>query len=291
MHQIITMAGTLSFRQIVLIRLINEGFLGIIPEMFITNPSACVEVSRMQDYGLWMTDKVTFKDDASAEIQIKVLMPTAYSKMVGDALMLDKLSEEDIKRTIESLALSEKGEPAEGITKEDFDASNFWTEYNEEEEKLSFKQGRPKAIRDVASLPDDMTHVMKGKDLVGNAKTSAHSGNYMRAIDDIMKALEEFKLCKSDKVRQPVIDDALYDLKEFFEVCKDDDGGLRILKGRRQYYKSVLDEIKGEYLNVCITFLNGAEEKEEGFDEELGQKEIDSWFKNSVAENEANGVK
>ena len=52
-------------------------------------------------------------------------MPTVYSKMVDEALMLDKLSEEDIKRTLESLSLSEKGEPAEGITKEDFNASNL----------------------------------------------------------------------------------------------------------------------------------------------------------------------
>ena len=193
MHQIITMAGALSFRQIVLIRLINEGFIGITSEMFITNPSACVEVSRMQDYGLWMTDKVTFKDDASAEIQIKDLQPTVYSKMVGEALMLDKLSEEDIKRTIESLALSEKGEPAEGITKEDFDASNFWTEYNEEEEKLSFKQGRPKAIRDVATLPDDITHLTRGKDLMKEASDYAMTGNMLQCIDYCMNAIKEFK--------------------------------------------------------------------------------------------------
>lgn len=179
MHQIITMAGTLSFRQIVLIRLINEGFIGIDPDMFITNPSACVEVSRMQDYGLWMTDKVTFKDDASAEIQIKDLMPTVYAKMVGGALMLDKLSEEDIKRTIESLSLSEKGEPAEGITKEDFNASNLWTEYNEEEEKLTLNREGRKPLNAMVTSPEDTAHVHRGENMMSDASDHAHSGNLM----------------------------------------------------------------------------------------------------------------
>ena len=93
--------------------------------------------------------------------------------------MLDKLSEEDIKRTLESLSLSEKGEPAEGITKEDFNASNLWTEYNEEEEGLSLKQGRPKAIREVASLPDDITHLTRGKDMMKEASDYAMIGNML----------------------------------------------------------------------------------------------------------------
>ena len=89
MHQIIMMAGTLTYRQVVLIRLICEGFKGISPEMFVTNPSACVEINRMRDYGLWMTDMAMFKNDASATIQVKLLKPTNYTQMVYDALMLE----------------------------------------------------------------------------------------------------------------------------------------------------------------------------------------------------------
>lgn len=278
MHQIITMAGTLSFRQIVLIRLINEGFLGIAPEMFITNPSACVEISRMQDYGLWMTDKVTFKDDASAEIQIKDLMPTVYAKMVGEALMLDKLSEEDIKRTIESLSLSEKGEPAEGITKEDFNASNLWTEYSEEEEKLSLNRGGRKPLNDMITSPEDTACVHRGEDMMKDASDHAHSGNLMQGIDSIMDALVEFKQCKAQVLYQTTVDDALKELVRYFKQCKDE-GGLRILKGKRRQYETVLADLRSEHLKECQNYLSQSEEKPEGYDEELQQREIESWFK------------
>ena len=140
MHQIINMAGTLSFRQIVLIRLINEGFRGVSPEMFITKPSACVEINRMRDYGLWMTDMAMFKNDASAGLQIKLLKPTAYTKTVCEALMLEKISDEDIRIITDSLAISDQGEPARGITEEDYDANTQWTEYNADEEKITIGQ-------------------------------------------------------------------------------------------------------------------------------------------------------
>ena len=291
MHQIITMAGTLSFRQIVLIRLINEGFLGIAPEMFITNPSACVEISRMQDYGLWMTDKVTFKDDASAEIQIKVLMPTVYSKMVGEALMLDKLSKEDIKRTLESLSLSEKGEPAEGITKEDFNASNLWTEYNEEEEGLSLKQGRPKAIREVASLPDDITHLTRGKDMMKEASDYAMIGNMLQSIDYCMNAINEFKKCKSNRMLQPAVDDALKELKSYFVSSAGDLGGLRILHGKRSEYESILSDLDSEFLAECKTYLAKSVEKHLDFEKTISEEQSRNMVEEAIAKAEATSGK
>ena len=141
MHLMITMAGALTYRQMVLIRLICEGFDGISSELFITNPSACVEINRMQDYGLWMTDMAVFKDDSSARLQIKLLKPTRYARMVFDALMLEKLSDDDIRRTIDSLVISEEGEPAEGITKEDYEANTGFY-YEEGSEGLTVGRKR-----------------------------------------------------------------------------------------------------------------------------------------------------
>lgn len=54
----------------------------------------------MRDYGLWMTDMAMFKNDASATIQLRLLKPTEYTQMVYDALMLEKLSDEDIKEPL-----------------------------------------------------------------------------------------------------------------------------------------------------------------------------------------------
>lgn len=273
MHQIIMMAGTLTYRQVVLIRLICDGFIGISSELFVTNPSACVEINRMQDYGLWMTDMAMFKDDASARVQLKLLKPTEYAKMVNDALMLEKLTNDDLKRTIDSLALSDEGEPAKGITEEDYEASNTW-HYDEGEAKITIG----KNIKDIATSPEDMTHTLRGKDQMKEATDYVHQGEYMKAIDQIMNALQEFKMCKSEMLYQSSIDDALKDLINIFEGCEKH-GGLRILAGKSKKYESVLADLKSEYLQKCHTYLQKSEEKDEKFDGELYDQEINSLFK------------
>ena len=274
MHQMITMAGTLSFRQIVLIRMINEGFGGLNPELFITNPSACVEINRMQDYGLWMTDMAMFKDDASARIQIKLLKPTEYTKMVCDVLMLETISKEDIQRVLDSLAISEQGEPAEGISKEDFEASNYWTEYNEEEETLSVNHGRRKNIQDMAAAPEDVALMIKGQNIMTDAKQNASGGYMMSAIDCIMNALAIFKQCKTEKIYQPSIDDALKELISYFEQS-DKEGGLRILVGKREHYVSILSDLRSDNTIACLDLLSKAEEKEPEYEQEVAKRAID----------------
>ena len=281
MHQIIMMAGTLTYRQVVLIRLIFEGFKDISPEMFVTNPSACVEINRMRDYGLWMTDMAMFKNDASATIQLRLLKPTEYTQMVYDALMLEKLSDEDIKRTIDSLALSDQGEPAEGITKEDYE-NNTGMYYDETNQGLVL--GR-KSGKDIATSPDDMSHVLRGKDLMNEATDNGHSGEYMQSIDCIMRALIEFKQCKAEMLYQSSVNDALEALISYFEYCEGK-GGIRILRSKRKNYEAVLSDLRSEHLAKCLEYLGKADEKEEGFDKELGEKEMASWFKNTVDEKE-----
>ena len=262
----------------ILIRLICDGFGGISSEMFITNPSACVEINRMQDYGLWMTDMAMFKDDSSARIQIKLLKPTEYAKMVYDALMLEKLSDDDIKRTIESLALSEEGVPAEGITKEDFEASHTWFEYNEEQRSLTERHGERPALKDVATSPEDMAHVLRGKDLMKEATDNAHSGEYMQSVDCIMNALKEFKQCKADVLYKSSVDDALKVLISFFELCQNK-GGLRVLYDKKKDYEVVLSDLRSEYLAKCQEYLSKAEEKDKQYDKEYHKKAKDDMFK------------
>lgn len=287
MHQIITMAGALTYRQVVMIRLICDGFNGISPEMFITNSSACIDINRMREYGLWMTEMALFKNDASARIQLKLLKPTEYAKMVCEALMLEKLSDDDIKRTIENLALSEQGEPAEGITKEDYESSNTWIEYNEETEGLSVKQGRKDTAKMVATSPEDLDYLLKGNNILNEASGHDDKGNVMLAIDKVMEALQVLKKCKSELLYKSNVDEALKKLKTYFEEGKDDGGGLRILRGKRQEYEKTLSGLKSEYLEICQEYLMLAEMKDEGFDDEFQNKEMESWFKKSI--NEKNG--
>ena len=120
MHQMITMAGALTFRQLVMIRLISEGFKGMDGQLFITNPSACVEINRLKDYGIWQTTGAAFGINESAEIQLDGIISTYYADQVNEALMLDKLSQEDVQRTVDSLRLSEIGTPQPELTEDEF---------------------------------------------------------------------------------------------------------------------------------------------------------------------------
>ena len=120
MHQMITMAGALTLRQLVLIRLISEGFKGLDSSLFITNPSACVEINHLRNYGIWRTEGAALGIDESRVIQLSELQPTEYAKMVCDSLMLERLSEEDINRTLDSLQLSRDGSRTELITAEEY---------------------------------------------------------------------------------------------------------------------------------------------------------------------------
>lgn len=106
MHQIITMVSALTFRQIVLIRLISEGFNGIDKNLYVRNPSACVEINRLLDYGIWKTGGALLGVDDSRKMKIDSISPTTYSEQVSKELMLDKLSNEDLGRTVDSLWLT-----------------------------------------------------------------------------------------------------------------------------------------------------------------------------------------
>ena len=109
MHQMITMAGSLTLRQLIMIRLIADDFKGLDTKSFIGNPSACVEINRLLDYGIWQKDGAAFSINDSIAPQLADIISTPYSKEVSEALMLDRLSEEDIQRTIYSLNLKTEG--------------------------------------------------------------------------------------------------------------------------------------------------------------------------------------
>lgn len=106
MHQMLSMADTLTLRQLVLIRLIADDFKGLDTKLFISNPSACVEINRLLDYGIWQTEGAMFGTNNSRSIQLSLIKPTLYSKQVSKDLMLDRLSEDDINNTINSLRLT-----------------------------------------------------------------------------------------------------------------------------------------------------------------------------------------
>lgn len=139
MHQMISMVSTLTLRQLIMIRLISEEFKGHDSNLFISNPSAGVEINRLKDYGIWQTEGAAFGINESGPLQLCGIIPTIYVNQVNDALMLDKLSEEDIHRVIDSLCLSEKGTNQSMLTEEQF---NQRTNLKIEDDKLVLPDGQ-----------------------------------------------------------------------------------------------------------------------------------------------------
>lgn len=139
MHQMITMTGTLTFRQIVMIRLISECFKGLNGKLFVGNPSACVEINRLKDYGIWQTEGAAFGINDSAPIQLYIIIPTDYCDFVNEDLMLDAISEEDVKMVIDSLHLTTDGTPQKELTEEQFKQR---TTFEVKDEKLILPGGK-----------------------------------------------------------------------------------------------------------------------------------------------------
>ena len=131
MHQMMSMVGNLTFRQIVMIRLISEGFKGLDKKLFIHNPSACVEINRLKDYGIWQTKGAAFGINESRDLQLESIIPTIYTGKVYDELMLDRLSIDDVKRTIDSLDLQVDGNLQRILSEEDYKQHTEWQEFDE----------------------------------------------------------------------------------------------------------------------------------------------------------------
>lgn len=120
MHQIISMTSALTFRQIVMIHLISSGFKDYDQMLFITNPSACVEVNRLKDYGIWKTSGAAFGIDESHSIRLAELVPTSYSHIISQELMLENIDKSDIERVVNSLNLTTDGREHKIFTEEDY---------------------------------------------------------------------------------------------------------------------------------------------------------------------------
>lgn len=168
-YQTQKMIERLSYRQIVLIRLISEHFKGEDPEHCITAPDACVEVMELLNYGIWKAPGAFLNQDNSQPIKLKSLVPTPYADKLNVELMLDEIEDADIKHikatlriwpsenVNETLTLEEVTDIKDSMTWEeaqDSDVDEIFdrvqklednqlsVEYDANEEKLSLKKGK-----------------------------------------------------------------------------------------------------------------------------------------------------
>lgn len=118
-YQTQKMIDRLTYRQIVLIRLISEHFNGEGPEHCITAPDACVEVMELLNYGIWKAPGAFLSQDNSQPIKLKSLVPTPYADKLNVELMLDKIEDADIKHILATLRIGPSESVNETLTLED----------------------------------------------------------------------------------------------------------------------------------------------------------------------------
>lgn len=104
-YQTLKMIERLTYRQIVLIRLISKHFKSEDPEHCITAPDACVEVMELLNYGIWKAPGAFLGQDNSQPIKLKSLEPTPYADQLNVELMLDMIEDADIKHITATLGI------------------------------------------------------------------------------------------------------------------------------------------------------------------------------------------
>ena len=169
MHQIVSMVSALTFRQTVLIRLIDEGFNGLDENQFVTDPTMCVEINRLKDYGIWQTGGISFGINESWHIQLKMIIPTIYSETLCRVLMLDKISEEDIKRAVDGMELKSEGSPMKMLKEDEYRKHTEWQKLDEsgklvlDDGNVILPEAEEQDVRDIVRKYKDSREQGKGQ--------------------------------------------------------------------------------------------------------------------------------
>ena len=90
-HHTMKMTDRLTYRQLILIRLICDGFPGRDKELCITTPDVCVEAMDLISYGIWSAPGSFLDQNNSLPIKLKFLVATDYAKELYEELMLGRI--------------------------------------------------------------------------------------------------------------------------------------------------------------------------------------------------------
>ena len=111
--------NSLTYRQLILLRLLDDGFPDIQQELCINNPSICVELNQLLQLGFWKTSGVYFGTNNSGPIQISELKKTDFCSSFVERLMLNNLDIVDVEKVKNSLFIEESDETLHKMTEED----------------------------------------------------------------------------------------------------------------------------------------------------------------------------
>lgn len=105
LYHTLKMTDRLTYRQLVIIRLICDKFPGKDPEESITEPDACVETMDLLNFGIWGAPGAFLNPNNSNPIQLKILQPTDYARTLCKDMMLERLPEEELCHVLDTLKI------------------------------------------------------------------------------------------------------------------------------------------------------------------------------------------
>lgn len=129
-HELQQMTNTLvklSWRQLVLIKLISEKFHGIDSELIPLDPSASIEINELQQYGFWQSEGARFGVDNSSTYQLKDIKPTEYCYHFVEKIGMDFITVNDVNEIVGSLRLGH-GQSPENLTADEVKTTSSWRE-------------------------------------------------------------------------------------------------------------------------------------------------------------------
>ena len=136
------------------------------------------------------------------------------------------------------------------------------------------------ALDAIDSIVSDFSLIMKSQDLLYRAKNDLMLSEYMSAIDNIFEAIANYVQCKSDKMSDSSINEAMEYLNYACNECKKH-GGARILEGRRDTYLDVLKNLAYDTKRIR-DYLNEAKNMPKETDYKIREKEDEDDFEKII---------
>ncbi len=95
--------NSLTYRQLILLKLLDDGFLEDQQELCINNQTICVELNQLLQLGFRQTSGVYFGTNNSGPIQISQLKKTDFCSTFVERMMLSNIDKKDIESVKNSL--------------------------------------------------------------------------------------------------------------------------------------------------------------------------------------------
>lgn len=116
-HMAANLLFKMTWRELVLVSIINDDWLDVEKDQYITNPAACVEVYDLVTWGLVKPNEGWVIENNSKPVHLSEISITEFGTMLSMSLLLEKITDQEKKKVIDSLQLTSIDNP-ERVNKE-----------------------------------------------------------------------------------------------------------------------------------------------------------------------------